>query len=254
MSAEERVEYGAGLMGGMREYYEGLSQATNECKEAARQCEGAAKECRKVTSELRTVAPTLNGRQNDPQDPVPAPLPSASAVEITRHTQPRASIRLPRPTILAHLRGFMGDENASFTCPEQALALDLATKANASFFLIGPTGMGKSSVFLIPAKREPDKVTIVILPLSGLRFDFSMRCKGLGIDCTEWTTESQCRSTVVMVSPENAPRCEFTRWAKNLYLRGILRLIVYDEVHLIVTQAPFRDCFNTVNEIVGIGK
>ena len=111
----------------------------------------------------------------------------------------------------------MNDGGASFTCPEQAQALELATRGESSFFLIGPTGMGKSSVFLIPAKADPEKVTIVIPPLSGLRFDFAMRCKKHQIRCAEWTTASGrgLQSTIVIVSPENVAKAAFTKWAKK---------------------------------------
>ena len=236
-----------------------LAEATKEGKEAAKESREAARECNEVTKELRTAAPALTNHRGGSRHHAPPPVHPVSdepAVGITRHTQPRTSIGLPHPSNLRLLREFTKNESASFTCPEQALALELANAGNSSFFLIGPTGMGKSSIFFITAKRERKKVTIVILPLSGLRIDFAMRCKKHDIDCAEWTMENQhgLQSTIVIVSPENVTRRQFLTWAKNLYNRNLLHIIIYDEVHLIRTHSSFRDCFKTSNRIVGIGE
>ena len=193
----------------------------------------------------------------DAQDPAPAPPPpvlSPPPVGIVSQTvQPCKPFKLPDPSNLNLLRDFMNDPRASFTCPEQALGLELALNGKTNFFLIGPTGMGKSSVFLIPARLRAGKVTIVLIPLSGLRMDFAIRCKKLAIECTEWTVRDQEKSTIVMVSPENAILPPFLLWAKNLENSGLLNLIVYDEVHLLKTHASFRRCFEHPDGLVKIG-
>jgi len=185
----------------------------------------------------------------------PPPISSQPPVGIVQHSaRPHDPFRLPDPSNLILLRNFTSNDNASFTCPEQALALELALHGQTNFFLIGPTGMGKSCVFLIPAKLKPHMVTIVLIPLSGLRVDFAMRCHINGIACTEWTQDRQERSSIVMVSPENAVLPVFVSWARNLMHNELLNLIVYDEVHLIKTHAPFRECFEHSDNIVRIGE
>jgi len=193
----------------------------------------------------------------DAQAPAPAPPPPISTeppVGIIQHTvRPREPIQLPDPSNLNLLRDFTGTENASFTCPEQALALELVLHGDSNIFLIGPTGMGKSCVFLIPAMLKPYMVTIVLIPLSGLRVDFAVRCQANNIECTEWRSQGHEKSTIVMVSPENVAHSDFLPWAKNLVNSGLLNLFVYDEVHLVKTHAGFRQCFENSDKIVRIG-
>jgi len=174
------------------------------------------------------------------------PMPS-SVVDIS----PSASrIVCPHPSNLEKLRRFRKDENAEFTCPEQAQALDAVLGGIEHVFLIGPTGMGKTSVFLIPATESPDKVTIALIPLSALRIDFERRCYQLGIHLSEWTEGCQQKATIVMVSPENAMKPPFLSWAKNLYLQGLLLRIVVDEVQFYTMHKSFRRCFSAHRQLV----
>jgi len=160
----------------------------------------------------------------------------------------------PHPSNLARLRRFMGDQRAQFTRPEQAQALEAVLGGSDHVFLIGPTGMGKTSVFLIPAKESPHKVTIVLIPLSALRVDFSRRCARHDITWTEWTEANQSERTIVMVSPENAAKRSFLSWARNLKLRGVLLRFVYDEVHMRKMHESFRNCFSSHRRLIEMGE
>lgn len=149
----------------------------------------------------------------------------------------------PHPLTLNKLRAFMKNPKAEFTCPEQAQALDAVLSRSRHVFLIGPTGMGKTSVFLIPALECPHKVTIVLVPLSALRIDFARRCFKLGIQWSEWTESRRAETTIVMVSPENATKQSFLEWSINLWLRGLLLRFILDEAHFFKTHQGFRECF-----------
>ena len=160
----------------------------------------------------------------------------------------------PHPSTLARLRRFMKNDEAEFTCPEQAQALDAVLAGTQHVLLIGPTGMGKSSVFLIPAKESPRQVTIVLVPLSALRVDFSKRCSKLNIACSEWTERSPRETTIVTVSPENAKKGAFLGWATNLRLRRRLLLFVVDELHFFRTHRDFRECFSLHRNLVQLSE
>lgn len=160
----------------------------------------------------------------------------------------------PHPSNLAKLRAFMGDQKAQFTLPEQAQALEAVLGGSNHVLIIIPTGAGKTSTVLIPAMESPHKVTIVLVPLSALRVDFSRRCNKLGIRWSEWTEATQLETTVVMVSPENAAKRSFLKWAGNLKLRGILLRLVYDEVHMGKTQDDFRSCFSSHRRLIELGE
>jgi hypothetical protein len=160
----------------------------------------------------------------------------------------------PHPSNLTKLRDFRKEPRAQFTCPEQAQALEAVLARSEHVFLVGPTGMGKTTVFLIPAIEHPHHVTIVLIPLSALRVDFSRRCQKLGIACSEWTPARQLETTIVMVSPEHAAMQAFLRWATNLKLRKLLLRLVYDEVHLCKMHEDFRLCFASHRRLVETGK
>ena len=160
----------------------------------------------------------------------------------------------PHASNLAKLRNFRKDEEAQFTCPEQAEALEAVLGGPGHVFLIGPTGMGKTSVFLIPATESPHEVTVVLLPLSALRIDFSRRCATLGISCSEWAPNNPSETTIVMVSPEDAVKPLFLRWAVNRRLKGTLVRFVYDEVHMAKTQSCFRSCFSAHRRLIELGE
>ena len=160
----------------------------------------------------------------------------------------------PHPSNLTKLRRFMNDQDVRFTCPEQSQALEAVVGGTDHVFLIGPTGMGKTSVFLIPAKESPDKVTIVLVPLSALRVDFSRRCRALGIMCSEWAGPGSSKTTIVMVSPENAAKQSFLAWASGLKSEGRLLRFVYDEVHMLKMHVDFRQCFESHRRFTELGK
>lgn len=202
----------------------------------------------------------LINRHAGMQKPTPAPNPPISMGTSGRDA-PRTdagplatSDIIPHPSNLTLLRDFLQNPDASFTCPEQAQALEHVLTKRSSLVLIGPTAMGKSAVFLIPAMLKGNMVTIVLVPLSGLRFDFVQRCRKLGVRCTEWreAEKHQDASGIVMVSPENACKPKFMAWATNQRLMGKLFYIVCDEMHLFATQEAFRKCLSQ-QSIVQIG-
>lgn len=181
-----------------------------------------------------------------------APIRPASSS--SSDSPPNESTICPHPSSLTKLRKFMKNPRAQFTRPEQAQALEAVLGGSRHVFLIGPTGMGKTSVFLIPATESPHQVTIVVVPLSALRVDFSRRCAGLGIQCSEWKEVSPPETTIVMVSPENAAKRSFLAWATGMMHKRKALLLVYDEGHLCDMQQDFRSCFLSHRRLIETGE
>lgn len=160
----------------------------------------------------------------------------------------------PHPSNLAKLRAFMRNQCAQFTCPKQAQALEAVLANSEHVFLLGPTGMGKTSVFLIPAMESPHKVTIILIPLSALRIDFMRRYGKLGITCSEWFEGSKPTTTIVMVSPENAATKSFLSWAIGMKNMDLVLRLVYDEPHLSKMHESFCLCFSSHRRLIETGK
>jgi len=231
-----------------------MVEAAKEHREAVKELRKATKEQREATKNLATLFERFNAIQKPaPVPPPPPPPPSGPVVPPCDGPARRSSV-LPHPSILTLLRSFLHNQEADFRCPEQAQALELVLAGQCSVFLIAPTGTGKSLVFLIPAMQNSHKVTIVIIPLSGLRIDFSRRCKQLNIPCTEWKDGRSPKSTIVIVSPEHLALTSFMSWADNLKHHQLLHLVVYDEVHILKTQDSFRDCLSSHQRLVSLGR
>lgn len=102
------------------------------------------------------------------------------------------------------------------------------------------TGMGKSLVFQLPCALPNAGTTVVVVPLVVLRLDLMRRCRALGIDCQEWTTNHQTRAPLVLLSVEAAVSDEGRQYLYDLYHARQLTRIVVDEFHLTLTSSHFR--------------
>ena len=93
-------------------------------------------------------------------------LPMKNERRSSQAESPRPTV-LPHPSLLASLCSFLSDPRASFKTPEQAEALEVAINGKEHLLLIGPTAMGKSLVYMLPAALfDRAMVTLVLLPLS----------------------------------------------------------------------------------------
>lgn len=171
-----------------------------------------------------------------------------SAVQRTRYA--------PHPSLLKDLRVFLSVPTATFKTPEQAEALEVVVNSKEHILLIGPTAMGKSLIYMLPASiHDRNLVTIVLLPLSSLHLDFQRRCKQLDIPSCRWTpTSGSERASIVYVSPEHAQRRDFLEYALALHFEKKLARVVIDEPHLILQQVHFRPCFSNLSPLITAGK
>jgi superfamily II DNA helicase RecQ len=84
---------------------------------------------------------------------------------------------VPHPSLIPMLRDYLGNGSATFKSSEKAEALEISMAGDRHLFLIGPTAMGKSLVYMLPGAKRATGSTCVILPLSALHLDFVRRCR-----------------------------------------------------------------------------
>lgn len=162
---------------------------------------------------------------------------------------------LPHPSLITRLREFLGDPSATFKTPEQAEALEMSMARDRHILLVGPTSMGKSLVYMLPATLRNSGTTCVILPLSALHYDFDRRCKDLKIECSRWTPATkEPKTRIVFVSPEHAQTMDFLNYLTGMSKRDLLAQIVFDEVHLLTQQADFRFCVSQLAPLSRLGE
>lgn len=165
---------------------------------------------------------------------------------------PERELFVPHPSLLKMLRGFLGDPSATFKTPQQAEALEISKAGDRHLLLVGPTAMGKSLVYMLPAAQRHNGITCVLLPLSALHIDFDRRCMDLNIESSRWLpgTNEQPRSKIVYVSPEHAQTAAFINYLVSTYRLGLLVQLVIDEVHLVKLHSDFRFCFSSLQQLV----
>jgi len=118
-----------------------------------------------------------------------------------------------QPSRLLQLRAFLKNPSAQFTCPEQAILLELMLQRRQSVLAILGTGTGKTLIILMQASLQKDLVTIVVLPLSALHDDFKRRAAELQVSYSQWSPKGKfnINVSVISVSIEHLGFPEFIR-------------------------------------------
>jgi hypothetical protein len=104
------------------------------------------------------------------------------------------------PYRLLQLRDFLKNPSAQFSCPEQAVLLELMLLRRQSILAIIGTGLGKTFTVLMQASLQPSLVTIVILPLSTLHDDFKRRAADLRVSYSQWCPNGKFNMNVSVIS------------------------------------------------------
>lgn len=104
------------------------------------------------------------------------------------------------PTRLQDLCNFLKKPDTNFSCPEQAIFLELMLQRTRSVLAILGTGSGKTLVVLMQAKLQQHLVTIVVLPLSTLHDDLRRRATSLGVSYSRWSPNGKTNTDVSLMS------------------------------------------------------
>ena len=146
------------------------------------------------------------------------------------------------------LNGFLG-KGATFRSKEQRFGLRAVLEGESPLVVILPTGGEKSLLFMLPAWLEGARTTIVISPFVALANDTERRCKDVGIECIQWRVGREQRAKLVIVSAELAVSKEFMNYATGLHLNEQLDRMVFDECHLVMMAAGFRDAMHKLKTL-----
>ena len=139
-----------------------------------------------------------------------------------------------------------------FKSIEQLEAIIAILQGEKLLTTVLPTGGGKSLLFMLPAAMEKIGATIVIVPFLSLMTDLRERCERHGLTVHEWDPNEPTKYAQITVLVVNKVTSttrldgedgveSFLQLASSLKYNGILKRLVFDECHTIVTQAPFRD-------------
>ncbi|QRW23744.1 Helicase conserved C-terminal domain [Rhizoctonia solani] len=179
-------------------------------------------------------------------------LATGKSIRVYNNSPPAA--RLVEPKHLVLLKRYQGDSNASWRSVSQGQALVHALARERSLLVILPTGGGKSVLFGCLPLIESG-FTLVLFPFVALYKDQlhaaeerhnnllrSDRQLGRSLRMVEWEPRLLLNENVglVAVTVDTFVRPECQIWIDQN--RRNLNRIVFDEVHVAVTQADFRPC------------
>jgi superfamily II DNA helicase RecQ len=138
----------------------------------------------------------------------------------------------------------LGQQDVGFRSSQQEQALHAVVDRQTPLVVVLPTGGGKSLLFSVPACMDNAGVTVVVVPYRALIEDLVSRLQKRGIDCIEWKHGESSPAAVVIVSADAAgdtmSNGNFIGYANMLSGKGLLRRVVVDECHLIITSSDWR--------------
>jgi len=104
-------------------------------------------------------------------------------------------------------------------------------------------------MFMLPVWLEGARTTIAVSPFVALANDTERGYKEAGIECIQWRVGRQERAKLVIMSVEWAVSKDFMNYVAGLHLSEQLDRIVFDECHLVMTAAGFRDAMHKLKNL-----
>ena len=131
-------------------------------------------------------------------------------------------------------------EGIRYRSPQQEEALErIMAGTDSALAVVLPTGGGKTLLFTAPACLEDPRVMIVV-PYRQLIEETVRDAKAAGIECIEWTHQTEDPAAVVVVVSADKLDDQFFGYAALLALKRLLRRIFVDECHLAITAHRWR--------------
>jgi superfamily II DNA helicase RecQ len=146
------------------------------------------------------------------------------------------------------LQDFLNDPSASFRSLEQELLLKSILLKVPYILGVLPTSLGKTLTYLLSSSLSISKVTIVIIPLIGLKLDLLRRAKEYNIPCNIFE-DTRTFNNLTLVSIETIVSSRFISLVEELINSSSLDRIIIDEVHLIISSSTYRSIMFRVREL-----
>jgi superfamily II DNA helicase RecQ len=147
------------------------------------------------------------------------------------------------------LQEFLQDNKASFRSLEQELLFKSILLKVPYILGVLPTSIGKSLIYLLTSSLSISKVTIVIIPLIGLKLDILRRAKSYNIPCNIYE-DTKTFNNLTLVSIETIVSSMFISQVENLINSRSLDRIIIDEFHLLISSSSYRSIMFKVKELL----
>jgi superfamily II DNA helicase RecQ len=147
------------------------------------------------------------------------------------------------------LQEFLDDSLARFKSIEQELLVQAILLKIPYILGVLPTSAGKSLSYLLTSALSISKITIVIIPLVGLKLDIVRRASEFNIPCNIFE-ETKSFNNLTLVSIETITSSKFQELVEDLIKQDKLDRIIIDECHLLISSASYRPIMYRLKEIL----
>ncbi|KAJ3552759.1 hypothetical protein NP233_g12801 [Leucocoprinus birnbaumii] len=178
----------------------------------------------------------------DAEYPGQEELPSASGV-LRDVPMSQQSMSTRDQQAYAHLRNYLGDPSAEWTCPEQRLAVHAAVSHKKDVVAIFPTGKGKSIIAILCASIRR-KLVVIVVPFVALAQDWLRRLEAGGFTCVLYSKAMgsfPVGCDFVIATVDSAVTREFATAVTTAVGEGRMDQMVLDEVQEVFIAQTYRD-------------
>jgi superfamily II DNA helicase RecQ len=102
-----------------------------------------------------------------------------------------------------------------------------------------PTSIGKSLSYLLTSSLSISKVTIIILPLVGLKLDILRRASEFNIPCSNFEETREFKN-ITLISIETIIKDSFISLVQALINNNSLDRIVFNKCYLLISSSSYR--------------
>ncbi|KAJ3556024.1 hypothetical protein NP233_g12072 [Leucocoprinus birnbaumii] len=144
---------------------------------------------------------------------------------------------------LSHLRSYLGDTSAEWSCPEQKTAVEAAVAHDKDVIAAMPTGLGKSIIAILPVSIRK-KTAAVLCPYVSLVQDWHRRLVAGGFRCIVFTSAMNSFPVdcdFVIATMDMAVTPEFRTAVTTAVASGRMDTMVLDEVQEVFIAQSYRN-------------
>ena len=154
------------------------------------------------------------------------------------------------------LMSFSGRKFNKFSCPEQAMGVQLASQQWTHFAVHSATGSGKSLIWMFPSFLwERKYTTIVISPYRALLQDMKDRCNEHMLTSEIWTSSNPQpgHTPVLLVLIDQVPHHLFMAHVRYLKSTNKVARIILDEPQALVASQKYRPVMKQLTVLAEMG-
>ena len=158
------------------------------------------------------------------------------------HVVPRDITSVHSKPLKERMARFLKKEHFEFNSTIQEDAMRRILLRTVDVCCIQPTASGKSSFFMFPPKEE-NMTVVVVVPLDSLLQDILFKSSSYNLNVVHWNDKCSWadRNDVVLASASEAKSDAFAIYLAAMHQHNCVSRIVFDEVHLYLSETSYRN-------------